>query len=365
MSGTSADGIDVVLVEFSDDPKAQCLPRLLMAETYALEPTLGKRIFQLMSPSETSIDLLGETDALLGSAIGNAVMSFLRTGAIDPSSIEAIGCHGQTVRHRPGGEGQFTLQIGDPNRIAETTHLPVVADFRRRDMAAGGQGAPLAPAYHELLFRDPDEHRAVINIGGIANLTRLPPVAEPELVIGFDTGPGNALIDAWIQARLGSPQDTDGDWAKGAEPDQALLTRLLSDPYFHAPPPKSTGREYFHLEWLMERLPSAAIADQVIGSTLTELTVRSIVEATERWAPRTARMILCGGGRHNSELVRRLRRDSRMPVEPCEQLGVDGDFIEAAAFAWFAKCTLDGAASSRASVTGAKGDRVLGGLYVP
>ncbi len=355
----------MALVEFARTSCEQSRPKVLRAETLALEPDLSERIFRLMSPDESSIELLGETDRLLGIAIGEAIGSFLNSGEIDPQSVTAIGCHGQTVRHRPAAGGQFTLQIGDPNCIAEIVGRPVVADFRRRDMAAGGQGAPLVPAYHELLFRSADEYRVVLNIGGIANITCLPPSTEDTRITGFDTGPGNALLDAWIRARLGHKQDTCGAWAQGQAPHAGLLSRLLSDPYFAEPPPKSTGREYFHPDWLGHAMTGMTIDAQVVQSTLTELTACSIINAVRQWAPRATRMILCGGGRHNSELVKRLRQRSELVIEPCEQLGVDGDFVEAAAFAWFAMCTLAGIPSSRASVTGAVADRVLGGVYYP
>ena len=364
ISGTSADGIDIALVAFDSQTTSRAHPSILAAKTKRFDAELGEHIRRLMNPADESIDLLGSTDTRLGKAIATALCEFLQSNDIDASEITAIGCHGQTVRHRPEGTHPFSLQIGDPNQIAEITGVPVVADFRRRDMAAGGQGAPLVPAYHERLFRDEEEYRLVLNIGGIANLTCLPsdPVAP---IRGFDTGPGNALLDDWISARLGKPCDLNGEWARGGVPNQKLLTRMLGDAYFRQAPPKSTGREQFHLAWVSRHLGDEDWDDQVVQSTLTELTARSIQDAVERWAPEAARVIVCGGGRHNSELMHRLDAASRLKVETSEDFGVDGDFIEAAAFAWFAKCTLDNVPSSRASVTGASGDRVLGGLYRP
>ena len=361
MSGTSADGIDVALIEIAEEG-ASARPRLLSAHTQKLDDHLHSRIVELISLASPSIDLAGETDALLGDAIGHAINDFVERERIDPTRIRAIGCHGQTIRHRPTGRAPFTMQIGDPNRIVERTGLPVVADFRRRDMAAGGQGAPLLPAYHELLFRDADEYRLVLNIGGIANFTCLPAHLDSP-ILGFDTGPGNTLLDAWIQAQRGLTKDTDGEWARGAEVDQALLLRMLSDPYFSEPPPKSTGREHFHLAWVEQHLEGRAPSAQVVQSTLTELTAASVLDAAKRYAPEAARIIVCGGGRRNLELMKRLQRRAPMPVQSSESFEVDGDFIEAAAFAWFAKCSLESVPVSRASVTGASGNRVLGGVY--
>lgn len=364
ISGTSADGIDIALLECDSSSSSKTKTRLVAGETRQFEPGLGQIIRRLMRPDEESIDLLGHTDVQLGKAIGAAINDFLQRNRIQSSQISAVGCHGQTLRHRPVGCNPFSLQIGDPNQIVEITGLPVVVDVRRRDMAAGGQGAPLVPAYHELLFRSQQEYRLVLNLGGIANFTCLP--SDPSIpIFGFDTGPSNALLDGWISSRLGKPYDERGDWASGAEPDERLVTSMLEDPYFHQAPPKSTGREYFHLDWLAEHLAHRDLDDQVVQSSLTELTVRSVIAAAETWAPDATRLILCGGGRLNAEFVRRLRRLSRLAPEQSESYGVDGDFLEAAAFAWLAKCTIEGTPASRASVTGARGDRVLGGLYRP
>ena len=364
ISGTSADGIDIALVDFDATATSGVQPRLVGAETQSFDPELGDQIRRLMNPSDESIDLLGSTDARLGQAIATALCKFLQSNRVDASQITAIGCHGQTVRHRPSGSYPFSLQIGDPNQIAEIVGIPVVADFRRRDMAAGGQGAPLVPAYHEHLFRDEKEARLVLNIGGIANLTCLPSDLQVQIT-GFDTGPGNALLDDWILARLGKSHDESGHWASGAATNERLLKHMLEDAYFRQVPPKSTGREYFHLAWLQGHLGQEDWDAQEVQSTLTALTARSILDAARRWTPGAARMIVCGGGRNNSELMRRLSEASQLKVDTSEDWGVDGDFIEAAAFAWLAKCTLDRSPASRASVTGASGDRVLGGLYRP
>ncbi len=260
----------------------------------------------------------------------------------------------------------FTLQIGDPNRVAEVTGITTVADFRRRDVAAGGQGAPLVPPFHAALFRSPGEHRAVLNLGGIGNFTLLP--ADPDVPIsGFDTGPGNALMDDWISHARQQPYDHHGDWAASGEVDDVLLERLLGDPYLSAPPPKSTGREYFNLTWLHEQLERHLADRQTdaadVQATLCAFTAETVARALANWGSQTQRVLVCGGGRHNRTLLAAIAARVRCPVETTDDHGVDGDSIEAAAFAWLAHQTLNGQSGNEPTVTGARGPRVLGAIY--
>jgi anhydro-N-acetylmuramic acid kinase len=359
MSGTSLDGIDAALVDLSAIPPivhaAQTLP--YSAETRSLLTQLAQ------GGAEHEIDLLGRTDTLLGELFASAALSLLDAAGMESSEVRAIGSHGQTVRHRPEGPHPFTLQIGDPNIIAARTGITTVADFRRRDLAVGGQGAPLVPAFHAACFRTQDEERAVLNLGGMANLTLLP-AAPQETVRGFDTGPGNVLMDAWIGARQGKTHDQDGAWGASGEVLQTLLNRLLNEEYFNLAPPKSTGRELFNLGWLESALPGVADNAADVQATLCELTAASVASALTRWAPRTQRLLVCGGGTHNVELMNRLRAHLQtMPVESTAGLGLDPDWIEAAAFAWMARETLAGRPGNLPGVTGARAPVILGGIY--
>ena len=277
------------------------------------------------------------------------------------SSVVAIGSHGQTVRHRPDDANPFTLQIGDPNQIAEVTGIRTVADFRRRDMAAGGQAAPLVPPFHEALFAESGTTRVVLNVGGISNITVLAPQNPTR---GFDTGPGNALMDAWYGKHQRGTFDRDGAWAAQGRCDTDLLAALMSDPYLSEPPPKSTGKEHYHLDWLSPQLGKTTPVD--VQRTLTEFTAASIAEAVERWAPGAQTLIACGGGRLNPVLMTALDdRLGAVAVVPCDDLGVDGDSLEAAAFAWLAMRRLAGLHGNAPAVTGARGERILGGIYDP
>ncbi|MFW6094666.1 MAG: anhydro-N-acetylmuramic acid kinase, partial [Pseudomonadota bacterium] len=273
---------------------------------------------------------------------------------------------GQTVRHRPSGREPFTLQIGDPNRIVEICGITTVADFRRRDLAAGGQGAPLVPLFHAALFRTTSENRAVLNLGGIGNFTFLPAAASAP-VTGFDTGPGNALMDDWTLQKRQEPYDPQGEWAASGEVDETLLARLLSDPYLSTPPPKSTGREHFNLSWLNEQLDrhlqGRPVAEQDVQATLCAFTAETVARALESWGGAVDRMVVCGGGRHNRALLAAIAARVDCPVETSEDHGVDGDSIEAAAFAWLAHQTLNGQPGNEPTVTGARGPRVLGAVY--
>ena len=371
ISGTSADGIDAALVRFdSDAPGARC--NLVHGRTHAWEPVLREQLIALGQGGDaTSLDALGTLDVRVAHAFADAARALLEAAGVPAAQVRAIGSHGQTVRHRPAGaafdgpaSGQripFTWQLGDGNVIAEHTGIATVADFRRRDVAAGGQGAPLLPALHAALLHAPGEDRAVLNLGGIANLTLLPASGT---VRGFDTGPANALMDAWCQLHTGAPYDADGAFAASGTLDQALLSQLLDDPWFAAPPPKSTGREQFHLDWLQARLGDATRRPEDVQATLLELTARTVADALRATQPATRRVLACGGGVHNPLLMARLA--ALLPeavVESTAAQGVDPDFIEAMGFAWLARETLAGRPGNLPAVTGAQGPRVLGAIH--
>lgn len=363
MSGTSLDGIDVALADLSGR-----IPAVLAARTYPFESDLGADLARLCAPGEDHLDLLGVTDARLGERIAEAVLDLLSGAGVGAARVRAIGSHGQTVRHRPGsGRDAFTLQIGDPNRIAERTGIDVVADFRRRDMAAGGQGAPLVPAFHREVFGGTTD-RVIVNIGGMANITVLPAssgaVSGIQDAGGFDTGPGNVLLDGWARRHLLAPMDADGAWAAQGAVDAALLERLLDDPWFSAPAPKSTGREQFDLHWLQARM-DRPLAPAAVQATLTELTARTIASGITRTAGmQPAEVLVCGGGRRNGLLMQRLQAALPMArVAATDSLGMDGDWVEAVAFAWLAQRRLGLQPGNVPSVTGAVGERILGALY--
>jgi anhydro-N-acetylmuramic acid kinase len=288
-------------------------------------------------------------------------MALIEAAGVGPESVAAIGSHGQTLRHRPRARPAFTLQWGDPSRIAERTGITTVADFRRRDVAAGGEGAPLAPAFHAAWLAQPDEPRAVLNLGGIANLTLLTP---GRAVRGFDTGPANALLDAWCHARGAGAFDRDGRITASGTPDHKLLERLLQEPYFAQAVPKSTGREQFQLDWFRSRFdgPEPPLADG--AATLAALTAATVAQALAREAPDTKRVIACGGGVRNPALMRALAEAlAPVPLDTTDRYGVDPDFLEAMAFAWLARETLAGRPGNLPEVTGARGPRVLGAIY--
>ncbi|HLS83801.1 MAG TPA: anhydro-N-acetylmuramic acid kinase [Arenimonas sp.] len=355
ISGTSVDGVDAALVRFTPAPE------VLFARTYPLPAALAAEVLRLsQAEARLSLDEAGRLDTGLGQAFAAVARQALADAGLPPSQVQAIGSHGQTLRHDPRGDAPFTLQMGDPNVIAEATGLCTVADFRRRDVAAGGQGAPLMAAFHAAALGAGDEDRAVLNLGGIANLTLLPREGE---VVGFDTGPANGLMDAWCLQHRGQRYDGDAAFAREGRVDAALLERLLAEPWFALPPPKSTGRDQFQLHWLGERLAgNESPAD--VQATLCELSAATIAEALLRTQPGCRRLIACGGGVHNPLLMQRLA--ARLPgitLETTAAHGLDPDFVEAAGFAWLARQTLAGQAGNLPSVTGARGPRVLGAIY--
>lgn len=358
MSGTSADGIDAALVQFP--ATGGC--RFVHGHTHPWEPGLRAELIALGEGGGLdSLDTLGRIDAQIGLRFAEAANALLQASGVDRAQVRAIGSHGQTVRHRPLADPAFTLQLGDASRIAEATGITTVADFRRRDVAAGGQGAPLMPAFHLAMLGDSDEDRAILNLGGIANLTLIARGGTP---LGFDTGPANALMDAWCQQHQGVPFDADGAFAASGEVDEALLAQWLAEPWFALPPPKSTGREQFHLEWALAALGERPLAAADVQATLLELTAATVADALRAHLPEARRVLVCGGGVRNPQLLQRL--SARLPgvvVESSAVHGLDPDYMEAMGFAWLAQRTLDGLAGNLPSVTGAQGPRILGAIH--
>ncbi|AKK62719.1 anhydro-N-acetylmuramic acid kinase [Xanthomonas oryzae] len=360
MSGTSADGIDAALVRFAEDTHRRC--ELVAGTTVPWEPRLRETLVALGQGAETvAIDALGQLDAQVGLAFAAAANQLIRDSGVERRRIRAIGSHGQTIRHGPEADPAFTWQIGDASRIAEHTGITTVADFRRRDVAAGGQGAPLMPAFHLAMLGAGDEDSAVLNLGGIGNLTLIP---RDGAVLGFDTGPANALLDSWCQRHHGTPFDAEGAFAASGRVDAALLQALLADPWFALPPPKSTGREQFHLDWVLQAMSSARLDAADVQATLLELTAASVADALLRLQPSTRRVLVCGGGVRNPVLLARLAaRLPGMVVESSARHGLDPDYLEAMGFAWLAAELLAGRAANLPSVTGAAGPRLLGAIY--
>ncbi|MFN3918844.1 MAG: anhydro-N-acetylmuramic acid kinase [Methylohalobius sp.] len=356
MAGTSLDGVDAVLAEISAQDFSLCA-HLYTPFTDELHQKLRRHCFAAQVP----LMVLGQLDAELGELFGRCALALLDKAGVSPQRVRAIGSHGQTFHHNPQALYPYTLQIGDPNRIAEITGITVVADFRRRDLAAGGQGAPLVPGFHRAVFYSPKENRAVLNLGGIANLTLLP--KDPtQPVIGFDVGPGNTLLDYWIARHLGQPWDSEGQWARQGQVVPKLLKALLADPYFSRPAPKSTGPEYFSSAWLETRLQSFdGIKPQDVQATLAHLTAASVALSFKN--PKSDRLLVCGGGAHNLHLLELLEDYCGCPVETTSAYGIGPDWVEAAAFAWLAWRTLAGLPGNLPAVTGARREVILGGIY--
>lgn len=358
ISGTSADAIDVALASFEPAPHVVAS----LAAPYPAE--LRRRVLALARDrAEVSLDEIGSLDTALGHAFADAALMLLDQARIDPSRIRALGSHGQTVRHRPFDAAPYTMQLGDPNVIAERTGITTVGDFRRRDIAAGGQAAPLLPGFHAVIFAQPARTRVVLNLGGIANITILPGAANGA-VLGYDTGPANCLLDAWAQRHRGTARDEGGAWARTGTADATLLAHMLREPYFAQEGPKSSGREVFNTDWLDRHLAGTALAPADVQATLLELTAHSIAMAIRRDAPDVAEVLACGGGVHNGALVEALARAlAPVPVASTAHYGVDPDFVEATAFAWLAQRRLAHLPGNLPSVTGSRGDRVLGAIY--
>ncbi len=361
MSGTSVDAIDSALVACRGNDV-----QLLAAHQHALPTSVREQIASLSHSGEDEIERMGPLDRELGQLFAAAALALLDKSGKRPGQVRAIGSHGQTIRHRPpsGGSGlnSFTLQLGDPNTIAEATGITTIADFRRRDIAAGGEGAPLAPAFHAAAFAKPGMNRAVVNIGGIANASLLQGL---ELRMGFDTGPGNTLLDHWVQRHHNQDFDRDGQWARAGMVVEVLLLDLLKHPYFAMSGPRSSGKEAFNLKWLDQCLLAHPGLDATdVQATLAELTAVTIAQAIRGCGFEVAEVYSCGGGTHNGDLMRRLQRQlAPASLAPTTAIGMDPDWVEAVTFAWLAHRTLEGLAGNAPVVTGARGVRVLGGIY--
>ena len=371
MSGTSLDGVDAVLAALSplSSGSASALPVVRAAVHIPYADALRQRILALCQGQRVSLGEIGEVDQQVAQAYAQAVLQLLKDTGVAAGAVRAIGAHGQTVHHQPLGEWRFSTQLGDPNALAVATGITVVADFRRRDMALGGQGAPLAPGFHDLVLRHPGRPRVVLNCGGIANISVLLPGRD---CLGYDTGPANILLDAWIEARQGARFDRDGQWAAQGQVHRPLLQALQSDPYFALPPPKSSGREHFNLGWLLRHLERLAQADQLspptpsdadVQRTLLELSASTVAQAVQRHADE-GELLVCGGGARNALLMARLAALlPRWTVSSTAAHGIEPEHVEALAFACFAQRTLQGLPGNLPQVTGASRACILGGIY--
>jgi anhydro-N-acetylmuramic acid kinase len=362
MSGTSLDGVDVAIVDFADFP-----PVLRHSSTTPYSVSIRNRLIELCRTQTTSLDKLYSLDAELGEIYAGVVNAALAKAGVAANEITAIGCHGQTIRHSPDSAMPYTAQIGDPNRLAVLTGISTVADFRRKDIALGGQAAPLAPAFHRFLFRSSEEDRAVINIGGIANISYLP-ADHDRSILGFDTGPGNTLLDYWTEQNRNASYDEGGIWARSGTVNADLLGRMInSEPYFRQTAPKSTGTEYFNPSWLatfLDETTKDSLTPADIQATLVELTVTTIAGALQALPSKVRNCYLCGGGARNQFLVERLA----LALPDCAvittaALGLDPDFVEASAFAWLARERINLRVGSVPTVTRAQKASILGGIY--
>ena len=359
MSGTSLDGVDAALVRFENEQ-----PTVIETICLPLPSNLKDEIKSLISPSDNEIDRLMALDVQLGQLFSDAANELISKAKIKKVDIVAIGSHGQTIRHYPTTEHPSTLQIADPNIIAETTGITTVADFRRRDIAAGGQGAPLVPAFHEQLFCDAKKNRVILNLGGIANITVLP--ADKNIpATGFDTGPANTLMNHWIQQQQNKNHDEDGKWAASGTVNEDFLKELINDDYFKLPPPKSTGTEYFNPAWLTIKLSAFPfLSAEDVQASLTTLTATTVKDAIKLCKFEADELIICGGGVHNKFLLQLLKQLlPSIEIHSSEKYGLDPDYIEATAFAWLAKQTMEHKVGNLPEVTGAKRAVVLGGVY--
>ena len=361
MSGTSLDAVDAVLMNLNSKPH-----RIVATHTVPLSDLLKKSILDISSAKKICINQFGLLHSQLGYFFADAVLDLLEKSKTQPSQVDAIGSPGQTIFHQPNAFYPFTIQAGDANIIAVRTGITTITDFRGKDVALHGQGAPFAPLIHEVLFRTSQEDRCVINIGGIANITLLP--AQPTIPItGFDIGPGNILLNAWIFAQQRLLFDYDGQWAASGHTHKPLLNALLSDPYFVKPPPKSTGREYFNLSWLENYLASFPnLLPKDIQTTLTELTATTIAQTVKKYSPNVSTVLLCGGGANNCYLFKLIKSLLKnVTVVKTNTLGVDVRFIEAALFAWLAKQRMNEKKINLCHVTGASRQAILGAIYSP
>lgn len=352
MSGTSLDGIDVALTDFSRSPV------LIGTAFTAFDNTRRADLLTLNAPGENELHRAAVLANQLTCSYAEIINQLLTQTEIVPSEILGIGCHGQTVRHCP--QDGYSIQLVNSSLLAELTGITVISDFRNRDIAAGGQGAPLVPAFHQAVFSHPHTHRLIINIGGIANITSLPPKSD---VTGFDCGPGNMLMDAWCHQHTGVAYDHNGNWAKSGNIIPHLLEKLLTSPYITQTPPKSTGRELFHLDWLATLL-SGSERPEDVQATLLSFTVEAMKHAIMTWYPCAEELYLCGGGAHNTALIMMLRETiPHHKIELTDALGIPIDWVEACAFAWLAQRTIEGLPGNLPAVTGASGARILGTIH--
>lgn len=353
MSGTSMDGIDTALIDFSSTQ-----PALLNTHSHAWPDDIQQALIAARDLADDKLDTLSSLDEQCAEIFADACSELLKNTAYKPEDILAIGNHGQTIRHRPDITEPFSLQIGNAKKLTALTGIDVISDFRTADIEAGGQGAPLAPAFHQAVFQHKTINRVIVNIGGIANITVLP-AGENQKVTGFDCGPGNTLMDAWMTLHQQKKYDADGTLASSGKTSVGLLARLLMDDYFQLPPPKSTGFEYFNLAWLNRFIDSEiTVAD--IQSTLCDLTATSIIRDINQYAADTEEIYICGGGVHNKALMSRLQALTKCPVTTTEKLGVHPDWVEAMAFAWLAYQHKHQLTGNLPSVTGATKAVILG-----
>lgn len=352
------DAVDCALVAYSND-----LLTLIDYQQYPIHREVHTRLKSINKKS--TIETVTRLDVILGKLFANAALDIIRKCKLGPEQIAAIGCHGQTILHCTDQPDATSLQIGDPNLINQLTGIPTIADFRRMDIAAGGEGAPLAPIFHELVFRVQTENRVILNIGGMANVTILP--SDPALpVTGFDTGPGNVLMDEWANRHLHQAMDKDGIWAASGKVNINFLNALLADNYFKLPPPKSTGRDYFNLEWLTGKIQEFGqnVLPEDIQASITELTTQTVTDAIKNYARQIQTIIVCGGGAHNLFLVESLQK--RLPdckITSSSDYGFDPDAIEAMTFALLAQRRLENLPGNIPTVTGADHECVLGAIY--
>jgi anhydro-N-acetylmuramic acid kinase len=360
MTGTSMDGIDVVLLDVSAkgfESKAFI--------SHDIPDSLRTDLLELCSPGDNEIQRSGNASVRLAREIAEAVNKLLAQQRLNPKEVHAIGSHGQTIRHSVDTDTPFTLQIGDPSLIAELTGITTIADFRMADIAAGGQGAPLAPAFHHAVFSSQDQTRLIINLGGIANITFLPSTTKTDQIIGYDTGPANTLMDQWINHINALTYDQDGEWAKSGHVIDDLLQACLTDPYFRIPPPKSTGRERFNLPWLATHLGKIGpYKNEDVQRTLLELTVQTLAKEIKTILSPKSSIYICGGGIENTFLIERLKAElASYDIKSTSALGIHPQQVEATAFAWLAFRTLNRMAGNLPTVTGADKEKVLGAIY--
>ncbi len=359
LSGTSADGVDAGLFEFDSHNNIT----LLSSYHQPYPPEIRDAILRLSQPGDNEIDRMGALDIALGELFGRTALTVIEQENIRAENITAIGSHGQTIRHRPNQKYAFSLQIGDPNTIAQISGITTVADMRRMDMAAGGQGAPLAPAFHQAAFYSNDERRCIINIGGISNISVLHD--EKTKVIGYDTGPGNVLMDSWVNTHLHCNYDENGNWAKTGKINETLLKKLLSHPYLQKSFPKSTGREDFNRTWLDQILPEQeTAAPEDVQATLCEFTSLSLSQSIQQHEIDAA--YICGGGAHNKTLMERINAHlPNIKINSTKALNIEPDWVEAGLFAWLAQQRINKKATDFTSVTGASKATTLGAIYSP